>query len=134
MKGRWRPANSEHAKTEQVVGRDGGRRKKSSGQLSPHESNNVKACKEGNLRIDQSASAVPTMKIFVKELTGKITSLKVVAGNTVADVKEMMEAEMGISTKSTGDGLRKVEHWMTATLRRVPLFTFFSVIVEDEFF
>uniref|UniRef100_A0A183BMQ2 Btz domain-containing protein n=1 Tax=Globodera pallida TaxID=36090 RepID=A0A183BMQ2_GLOPA len=27
MKGRWRPANSEHA--EQVVGRDGGRRKKS---------------------------------------------------------------------------------------------------------
>uniref|UniRef100_A0A183BIP4 Uncharacterized protein n=1 Tax=Globodera pallida TaxID=36090 RepID=A0A183BIP4_GLOPA len=29
MKGRWRPANSEHAETEQVVGRDGGRRKKS---------------------------------------------------------------------------------------------------------
>uniref|UniRef100_A0A183CAU3 Uncharacterized protein n=1 Tax=Globodera pallida TaxID=36090 RepID=A0A183CAU3_GLOPA len=29
MKGRWRPANSEHAETEQVVGRDGGRKKKS---------------------------------------------------------------------------------------------------------
>ncbi|KAI3411095.1 hypothetical protein GPALN_003180 [Globodera pallida] len=29
MKGRWRPANSEHAETEQVVGRDEGRRKKS---------------------------------------------------------------------------------------------------------
>ncbi|KAI3408167.1 hypothetical protein GPALN_012015 [Globodera pallida] len=27
MQGRWRPANSEHAETEQVVGRDGGRRK-----------------------------------------------------------------------------------------------------------
>uniref|UniRef100_A0A183BN22 Uncharacterized protein n=1 Tax=Globodera pallida TaxID=36090 RepID=A0A183BN22_GLOPA len=29
MKGSWLPVNSEHAETEQVVGRDGGRRKKS---------------------------------------------------------------------------------------------------------
>uniref|UniRef100_A0A914IGP4 Ubiquitin-like domain-containing protein n=1 Tax=Globodera rostochiensis TaxID=31243 RepID=A0A914IGP4_GLORO len=57
------------------------------------ESNNVKACEE-----DQSAVAVPTMQIFVKDLYGKTTSLKVEAENTVADVKEMIEAKTRIPT------------------------------------
>uniref|UniRef100_A0A914H934 Ubiquitin-like domain-containing protein n=1 Tax=Globodera rostochiensis TaxID=31243 RepID=A0A914H934_GLORO len=38
------------------------------------------------------------MQIFVKDLYGKTTSLKVEAGNTVADVKEMIEAKTRIPT------------------------------------
>uniref|UniRef100_A0A914H989 Ubiquitin-like domain-containing protein n=1 Tax=Globodera rostochiensis TaxID=31243 RepID=A0A914H989_GLORO len=47
---------------------------------------------------NQSSSAVPTMQIFVKDLNGKKITLEVEAENTVADVKEMIEAEMEIPT------------------------------------
>uniref|UniRef100_A0A183CI76 Ubiquitin n=1 Tax=Globodera pallida TaxID=36090 RepID=A0A183CI76_GLOPA len=45
---------------------------------------------------DDQFASVPTMQIFVKDLTGKTIILKVEAGNTVADVKEMIEAKEGI--------------------------------------
>uniref|UniRef100_A0A914H884 Uncharacterized protein n=1 Tax=Globodera rostochiensis TaxID=31243 RepID=A0A914H884_GLORO len=44
---------------------------------------------------DQSAS-VRTMQIFVRLLKGRTITLEVEAGNTVADVKEMIEAKEGI--------------------------------------